>query len=154
MKEKNPFKRPGETPQETGRRFEGFWARLFGTEPTKGSGNLWWMPLDVGFAVFRMSLKYSSKARLRFGDYSMKALLNEADAARESDTDIGVVVTHSQGEGETIVSLRAIDFLRLIKSGDIKYVTASKGEQKRARARIPSLLRDDEEDMVSQRTIR
>lgn len=141
----SPFKRPGETPQETGRRFESFWAKLFGQEPNKGSGNLWWLPLDVGFAIFRMSLKYSAKARLRFGDYAMKDLLNEADAARESDSDIGVVVTHSEMDNETVVSLRAIDFLRMVQSGDIRYVTASKGEQKRAVSRIPALLREDPE---------
>jgi len=140
----SPFRRPGETPQETGRRFEVFWARLFGQQPNKGSGNLWWLPLDVGFAVFRMSLKYSSKDSLRFGGYSVKSLLNEADEARDSDSDIGVVVTHGE-DGETVVSMRAIDFLRMVQSGDIKYVASSKGEQKRARARIPALLREDDE---------
>ena len=73
-----------------------------------------------------MSLKYSSKYRLRFGNQSMKELLNEADAARESDSDIGVVVTHGEDE-ETVVSLRAIDFLRMVQSGDIKLRNCQQG---------------------------
>ena len=141
----NPFERLGETPQQTGRRFEGFWAKLFGAEPNKGSGNLWWLPLDVGVAIFKMSLKYSKKDRLRFGSYAVKDLLNEADRARSDSNEIGVLVTHSAEDELTAVTLRAQDFLRLVSSGDIKYVTASKGEQKRARSRVPALLREEEE---------
>src|ERR1044072_2552695 len=115
----NPFQRPGDTPQETGRRFETVWAKLFGTEPNKGSGNLWWLPLDVAFAIFQMSLKYSSKGRLKFGNYNVKDLLIEADKARKDETDIGVVVTYGEDDREAIVCLRATDFLRLVQSGDI-----------------------------------
>lgn len=144
MSKKNPFERLGDTPQQTGRRFETHWAKLFGTEPNKGSGNLWWLPLDVGFAFFRMSLKYSSKDRLRFGRYALKDLLREADKARTSDSDIGVVATYGEEDGEAYVTLRATDFVRMIQSGDINYLTPSKGEQKRARSKIPALLRDEE----------
>jgi len=43
----NPFRRPGESPQVAGNRFERFWARVFGVEPTRGSGNQWFAKLDV-----------------------------------------------------------------------------------------------------------
>lgn len=142
----NPFQRPGDTPQHTGRRFERFWAKFFGQEPTKGSGNLWYLPLDLSFAVFRFSLKYSGKDRLRFGPYLLKILLKEADWARKDDTDIPVVATYGEDDGEVYVVMRGADFLRMIQSGNIDYVTPSKGEQKRQRAQIPALLREEEHD--------
>lgn len=40
-------KRPGETPQKSGGRFERFWASLFGVEPQRGSGATWIAKLDV-----------------------------------------------------------------------------------------------------------
>jgi hypothetical protein len=145
MTRKNPFERPGETPQQTGRRFEGFWSKFFGKEPTRGSGNLWHLPLDLSFAVLHFSLKYSKRGRLRFGDYSMKELLREADKARKDDAHIGLVATYGEEDAEVYVTLRGTDFLRLIQSGDIQYLTPSKGEQKRRRASVPALLRDEDE---------
>ena len=142
----NPFQRPGESPQITGRRLESFWAKFFGKEPTRGSGNLWWLPLDLDFAAFRFSLKYSSVDRLRFGRYKLKDLLREADEARRSDTDIGLVATYGEDDGEIYIVLRGTDFLRMIQSGNIEYMTPSKGNQKRARAKIPALLRKEESD--------
>ena len=144
MDRANPFKRPGESHQQTGRRFEAFWSKFFGQEPTKGSGNLWWLPLDLSFAVFHFSLKYSSTERLRFGRQPLRDLLREADTARTDDAHIGVVATYGEDDGEIYVTMRGADFLRLVGSGDINYVTKSRGEQKRARAQIPALLREDD----------
>lgn len=141
----NPFRRPGESYQQTGRRFETHWSKFFGQAPTKGSGNLWWLPLDLSFAVFHFSLKYSGKDRLRFGSSPLKELLREADRARTDPADIGAVATYGEDDGEVYVVLRGADFLRLVSSGDIDYVTKSRGEQKRARASIPALLRDEED---------
>lgn len=146
MDRSNPFKRPGESPQKTGRRFETFWSKFFGQEPTKGSGNLWYLPLDLSFAVFHFSLKYSSIHRLRFGPHPLKELLREADKARRSDTDIGLVAVYGQDDGEVYVVMRGTDWQRMVSSGDISYVTASRGEQKRQRARIPELLREDSDE--------
>ena len=145
MERANPFRRPGESHQKTGRRFEVFWAKFFGKEPTKGSGNLWYMPLDLSFAVFHFSLKYSDKDRLRFGSHPLKDLLNEADKAREDDGDIGLVATFGQDDGEVYVTMRGTDFLRMVQSDQIQYMTPSHGEQKRLRAKIPSLLRKEDD---------
>jgi hypothetical protein len=43
------------------------------------------------------------------------------------------------------VIFEADDWLRMSQTGDIHYMTPSKGEQKRARSRIPALLRDEED---------
>jgi len=147
----NPFQRPGESPQKTGFRFETFFAKLLGVEPTKGSGNQWTAKLDLKAASFLMSLKFSTKDVLRFGSYRMRDLLRETDQAINGQggvggSTIGVVVTHEQESGLTFITMNADDFLRMIQSGDIEYVVASKGVQKRARAKIPALLREEEED--------
>lgn len=103
------------------------------------------MPLDLSFAVFHFNLKYSSKGRLRFGSYAVKDLLLEADKAKKETNDIGLVATYGEDDGEVYISMRGTDFLRMVQSGDITYVTASKGEQKRMRARVPALLREDDD---------
>ena len=138
----SPFERPGETPQETGRRFEKFFAKLFGREPQRGSGNIWHMPLDVGSIALLFSLKFSTKDKLRWGSTSVRDLFKEIDRAADSRT--GALAIHEQLTGETYVVFRANDFLRMSQSGDIHYMTPSKGEQKRARSKVPSLLREDE----------
>jgi hypothetical protein len=47
--------------------------------------------------------------------------------------------------GEVFVTLRGEDLLRLINSDQARYVTPSRGQQKRNRAKIPEILRDDDE---------
>jgi hypothetical protein len=46
-------------------------------------------------------------------------------------------------DGEKYVTLRAEDFVRICQSGDYKYIVPTKGEQKRSRSKIPSILRED-----------
>lgn len=144
----NPFERRGETPQQTGFRFEDYWARFFGQKPTKGSGSLWHTKLDVGTSAILMSLKYSKTDILRWGKRSMRDLFKEVQEAITGPggiggETIGAVVTAE--EGQIYITFKGEDFLRMAQTGDIHYVTASKGEQKRARARVPALLRDDED---------
>jgi hypothetical protein len=46
---------------------------------------------------------------------------------------------------EVLVTLRAKDYLRLIRSECTRYVTPSRREQKRNRGKISNLVRDDED---------
>ena len=55
---------------------------------------------------------------------------------------IGAIATNVAGEA--LVTFRAEDFLRLAQSDEIRYITPSMGAQKRTRAKIPALLRDEE----------
>ena len=140
MASSSPFQRPGDTPQKEGRRFEAIWAKLFGVEPVKGSGNQWHAKLDVGTSAISFSLKHSTVDILRFGKQTMQALMKEA---REGASGDAVPAVATSEDGKIYVTFEASDFLRLAQTGDIHYVTASKGEQKRARARVPALLRDE-----------
>jgi hypothetical protein len=132
--------RTGVTPQEEGRRFERFWSALFGVKPTRGSGNLWWAKLDVGDTTFLFSCKNTIHASFSL----TKALMREVEEAIKGGDAIPAIATAIENH-EVFVTLRAEDFLRLIQSDKAKYIVPSKGEQKRARGKIPALLRDEGE---------
>jgi hypothetical protein len=137
------FQRPGEKPQKTGRRFEKFWASLFGVKPVKGSGSLWYAKLDVSDASIMWSCKHTDDQSFRVSKELMReaeeAVLGQGGVGGETIPGLAVSV-----DGEVLVTLRAEDFLRLFQSQG-KWIPKSKGEEKRARSRIPSLLRDEEE---------
>lgn len=143
----NPFLRPGESAQKGGFRFETFWAKFFGTEPTKGSGSQWFAKLDVSTTAILFSLKHSANDVLKFGRYRLKDLFRETDEAVNGPggvggSTVGAVAIHEEETGEIYVIFRGSDFLRMAQTGDIHYIVPSKGSQKRSRAKIPALLRD------------
>lgn len=144
----SPFERPGDTPQQTGGRFEAVWAKFFGQKPTKGSGNQWHEKLDVGTFAIRFSLKFSTKDRLRWGSRSVGDLFKEIQQAITGQGGVGGgtvgALAVAEDDGEIYVVMKGHDFLRMVQSGDIHYLTPSKAAQKRSRAKIPALLRDDE----------
>jgi len=137
-----PRRRPGESPQRHGRRFEEFWAKLFGVRPQKGSGNVWHAKMDVGDGSILWSCKHTDRESFSLS----RQLMREAQEAITGPGGVGGQTMPGLAtsiDGEVFVTLRAEDFLRLISSPQARYIEPSKGEQKRARARIPSLLRDD-----------
>lgn len=148
MSRPNPFRRPGESEQKTGGRFETFWAKFFGKEPTRGSGNQWHTKLDVNSISILFNLKHSREDKLRFGRYRLRDLLREAEVAINGPGGSGgstVAAAALSEDGEVYVVFRGHDFLRMAQTGDIQYIVPSKGEQKRARSRIPALLREEDE---------
>lgn len=135
-------KRPGESPQKSGRRFEALWASVFGREPHKGSGNQWYLKLDVGDGSITWSLKYTSHRSITIS----KELLRECEQGvyDNGENSIPGIAAAIDGGSDVIVVLKASDFLRLLSSESASYITPSKAAQKRQRAGIPSLLRDEE----------
>jgi hypothetical protein len=134
-------KRPGESPQKSGRRFERFWAAIFGTEPQKGSGNQWFCKLDVADGSITWSLKWTGDESIRI----TKDMLREADRAvyENGDNSIpGIAVSIDNG-AEVIVAMRASDFIRMMSTSAAKYIVPSKAEAKRQRASVPNLLREE-----------
>ena len=132
--------RPGESPQKSGRRFEGFFAKLFGTEPRRGSGNQWVAPLDVADGKILWSLKWTTHESMSIS----KALLHEADEAvhRDGNNAIPGIAMSIDSGAEVVVAMRWSDFARLLAQDHARYIVPSKGEQKRARSRVPAILRD------------
>lgn len=140
---KAPRRRPGESPQKAGSRFERFWASVFGVKPTRGSGNQWHAKMDVGDTAILWSCKHTDKESFAVS----KALFREVEEAITGQGGIGgstIPGLATSVDGEVIVSMRAEDLLRLLNSDAARYVVPSKGEQKRARARIPALLREEQ----------
>ena len=69
--------------------------------------------------------------------------MREVEKAIKGGSGIPAIATAIENH-EVYVTLRAEDFLRLIQSDSAKYLTPSKGAQKKARAEIPALLRDED----------
>lgn len=134
--------RPGESPQKSGRRFESFWAKIFGVKPTPGSGNTWRAKLDVGDGSITWSLKWTTRESFTIS----KALLKEAEVGiyQNGDNTIPGIAVAIEGGDEVVVVLRQSDFERLLAMNPQGYIKPTRGEQKRARASVPVLLRDDE----------
>jgi hypothetical protein len=137
-------RRPSETPQDAGRRFESLWAKLFGVKPQRGSGNQWFAKLDVFDGTITFSCKFTSHR-----SYSVsKKLLRECEEAvyKNGDNSIpGIAIALDDGS-DVVVVLKAADFVRLMSLESAKYIVPSKSEQKRRISRIPSLLREDVPD--------
>jgi hypothetical protein len=137
-------RRPGETPQNAGRRFEHFWARVFGVKPTPGSGNGWRIKLDVTGASITWSCKYTTHRSVTI---TKELLLEAYDAAHTNgDNSIpGLAIALDDGS-DVIVVLYADDFVRLLTTDERPEIRPQKAEQKRRIAGIPALLRDSEAD--------
>jgi hypothetical protein len=135
-------RRPDESAQAAGRRFERFWAALFGVKPVKGSGSLWYAKMDVGDGSILWSCKHTDHESFSIST----GLMREAQQAITGPGGVGGEtlpgLAVSVG-GEAYVTLRAEDFLRLFKTAATGYIEPSKGEAKRARARLPGLLREE-----------
>jgi hypothetical protein len=134
-------KRPGETPQAAGRRFERFWASVFGREPTAGSGNTWRVKMDVGDGSITWSCKFTSHRSATIS----KEMLRECEEGvhKNGDNSIpGIAIALDDGS-DIVVILKKEDFERLMSLENARYIVPSKAVQKRAISRTPSLLRED-----------
>lgn len=137
-----PFKpRPGETEQQTGRRFEKYWAELFGVKPVKGSGNLWYAKLDVGTQGILFSCKWTSHDSFRIS----KDLFHEAWSAVYGQGGVGgntIPALATNVNGETYVTMRAEDLLLMLQEETVS-IPPSKDDLKRARSKVPEIFRED-----------
>lgn len=140
---KAPPRRPGESSQKHGNRFERFWAGLFGVKPTRGSGNQWFAKMDVGDGAILWSCKHTDHESFSLS----KKLMREAEGAINGPGGVGgstLPGIATSLEGEVFVTLRAEDFLRLMSHPNARYIEPSKGEQKRNRAKLPAILREED----------
>jgi hypothetical protein len=132
------------SPQDKGRLFERIWSSLFGVKPQPGSGNKWFAKMDVADGQILWSLKYTEKKNFALN----RELMKECEDAVSGQGGVGgstIPGIALSVEGHQYVVLQAHDFIRLCKSGDYKYIVPTKAEQRRARAKIPNLFRDEDE---------
>jgi hypothetical protein len=92
---------------------------------------------------FLFSLKDTASESFRISEALMKeaerAVTGQGGTGGETIPALAMAVA-----GNVYVTLRGEDFLRLIQSEQARYITPSRGDQKRNRAKIPEILRDEE----------
>lgn len=137
--------RPGDSPQRSGRRFERIFANLFGKSPTRGSGNQWFVKMDVLDGTITWSCKYTESESLSI----TKSMLREVEQGvyKNGDNSIPGIAAAVDGGTEVVVVLKYEDFLRLLSKNPNGYISPSKAEAKRAAARIPVLFRDESDEV-------
>lgn len=131
------------SPQDKGRYFERVWGKIFGVKPVPGSGSQWFAKLDVADGAILWSLKYTEKQSFSLS----KSLMREAEEAVTGQGGVGGSIIPgiaTSVDGEQYVTLRAEDFVRLCRSDAYKYIVPTKAEQRRTRANVPSLLREED----------
>lgn len=129
--------------QRRGYDFEEKFADLFGVEVQKGSGSVWYAKLDVADSTILWSCKSTDAQSFRLSRDTMR----EPQEAINGPGGIGgstIPGVATSVDGEVFVTLRAEDFLRLADSGELRYNESSKANAKRARSKVPGLLRDSD----------
>lgn len=127
------------TPQELGREFERFWAKLFGGSVTPASGARWYSKLDVKTRGMLWSLKFTS-----FRSFPLtQEVLSEAFEAATGIGSEGVIPAlgiRVGSEAFDVVVLRRDDFLAMVREG-VSFVEPTRSDVKKARSKVPILLR-------------
>lgn len=132
------------TPQQEGRAFEKRFAKKYGGNEQPGSGNGIYHKLDVKDNKFLWSLKYTSKGSFSFKSQDFKEVNDEV----VGQGGLGFEYTPGMAvelDGK-VYAILEMDSLEALLQQDVKVYKADKATEKRARAAVPRLLRqaDDE----------
>lgn len=131
------------TAHEKGYAFEEQWAAIFGTKPTKGSGALWWLKMDVGTSHVLFSCKHTDHQSFRVTKDLFRELIDAISGpggiGSESEPALAISV-----DGEIFVVQRADDWVRGRTEDGMGFIRPDKGTEKRRRAKLPAMLRDAE----------
>ena len=132
-------------PQQLGREFEDDLALEFGLDVVPGSGNQWHSKLDLQGNEARWSLKFTLQNQfpLTYND------LVEAIKACEGTGGDGAMPLWAVRFGvsdDDFIILRKDDFKRLA-AGELELVNEAKPKaaQRKAKARVPRLLRNEDD---------
>ena len=127
-----------------GTEFEEDLAKEFGLRKVPGSGNQWHSKLDLHGHGARWSLKATSKKSASISaDTIDEAVI--ACYSPSGDGSIPIWAFRIEDKNHDIIALRKEDFVMLQK-GELKLIedpTPEHIQQKRMRAKTPTLLRDD-----------
>lgn len=120
-----------------GTEFEEELANELGLKRVGGSGNGWSSKLDIRGRATRWSLKATDESGFRVdGNMLKEAVLVCESIGGTGETPIWAVRVK---EGDFIIQ-RAEDWIRFMKDGEFS-IPASKSEQRKARSKVPQLLR-------------
>jgi hypothetical protein len=129
------------SPQQEGRNFEGRFKKTYRGNKQPGSGNGVFYKLDIKDSKFLWSLKWTSKKSFSIKSEDFKEVNDEVYGPG------GLGIEYVPGlalelEGEVYAVVKMNDLSRLLEEG-VKVYAPDKNAQKRAKAKIPSLLRQD-----------
>lgn len=134
---------PRKPEHQAGHDFEERFADLFQAELQPGSGNQWFAKLDVRGRSIIWSLK---SAPTKKSITITKAILLEAIShATKLGSPGAIPGWATEVEGEAFITLRAQD-LALLFQEDIRLVTPTRGDERRARSKMPVALRKELEE--------
>jgi hypothetical protein len=129
------------TPQEEGRHWERRFAKLLGADLVPGSGSQWFAKLDVNDRTILWGLKWS-KDSFKITKGILREVIKHATKIGSSNSIPG---WGFEIGGEDFVLLRANDFVALFEDGNY-VIEPLASAQKRARSKVPLILRDKESE--------
>lgn len=132
------------TPQQAGREFEKQVAKKHDLKLHKGSGNLWYLKLDIGGKEIVFECKWSSSDSITIS----RAMIQKAQEATRGPGGEGVtpaIIAGSEGLRTPQVILDLNDLIMLLEEKRELFMQ-SKTHAKRERASVPSLFRKKERD--------
>lgn len=137
------------TPQNEGREFEKELAQEFGLEQVPGSGSVWHSKLDMRGNRARWSLKTTGLVAFPLTLTDIKEAF-EACYGPGGDGSTPLWAVRMTQAGEDFVVMRKEDFIAF-HVDDLKFINKEKRPkvaERKAKAKVPGLLRDSEEDVI------
>lgn len=126
----------GNSSQERGYSFEKVFGDVLGLEPTRGSGNQWFAKMDINGAEILVSCKHTDADSFRVTKGHLREIQKACVGEQEPVMAIDV-------NGEVYIVQRAGDWIAS-RTSEASFITPNKSDVKRARTRVPILLRGDE----------
>ncbi len=133
------------TSQAKGRLLEDEWAKETEGSKQVNSGSVWFSKLDTTDKKFLWSVKYTDKKSFSVKQDDIKEVVDAVEGPGGVGLDkMPAMMVRIGSPDYDIVILRKEDFLRLATK-DVEYLEPSKQNIKRARSRVPQLLRGEED---------
>jgi hypothetical protein len=131
-------KTQGKNSQERGYSFEKVFGDVLGLEPTRGSGNQWFAKMDLNGAAILVSCKHTDAESFRVTKGHLREIQRACTGEQEPALAIDV-------DGEVFIVQRAGDWIASRTSDAAQFIEPSKADAKRARSKVPVLLRGDDD---------
>lgn len=131
------------TPQNKGREWESIWATKISGNSVPGSGNKFYNLLDVRGKRITWSCKWTESPSIVLYRSTLSEAIDSVDGPGGMGTNRMPGLAIRLEGYEDFVILRADDFLELMTEKPI--IPADKAAIRRAAARIPELLKDNDQ---------
>lgn len=128
----------GNTSQARGYSFEEVFGEAIGVKPTKGSGNQWFAKMDLNGESILVSCKHTDADSFRVTKGHLREIQKACVGEQEPVMAIDV-------NGEVYIVQRAGDWIAS-RTSEANFIEPAKADIKRARARVPVLLRGSDGD--------